>query len=121
MSRLAIYSVLPWGFGLVRDWADEAGHEIVLLVTKPDPKDDPGLATRVAALADRDTLVMIAPRVAQSTTALRELEVDLGIVFAYSHIPEVVASAPPHRVINVHPALLPDYRGANQEPGALRR
>jgi methionyl-tRNA formyltransferase len=113
MSRLAVFSVLPWGFELVREWAGEAGHEIVMLVTKPDPPNDPGLSTRVASQADRDTVVMITRRVADCTTALAELDVDLGLIFAYSHIPGAVATAPRHGMVNLHPALLPDYRGAN--------
>lgn len=113
MSRLAVFSVLPWGFELVREWADTEGHEIAMLVTRPDPVDDPGLGNRVIAHAGRDTLVMITRHVAHSVSLLRELDIDLGLIFAYSHIPESVATAPRHGTVNVHPALLPDYRGAN--------
>jgi methionyl-tRNA formyltransferase len=113
VSRLAVYSVLPWGFELVREWAAANDHEIVMLVTKPDPPSDPGLSTRVVSQADRDTLVMITRRVAESATALAEHDIDLGLIFAYSHIPDIVASAPKHGTVNMHPALLPDYRGAN--------
>jgi methionyl-tRNA formyltransferase len=113
VSRLAVFSVLPWGFQLVREWADEAGHEIVMLVTRPDPRNDPGLSNRVTSLASRDTLIMITPRVTDSRSALLEHDIDLGLIFAYNHIPESVAAAPVHGTVNMHPALLPDYRGAN--------
>ena len=113
MSRLAVFSILPWGFELTRQWADEAGHEIVMLVTKPDPPNEPGLSNRVASQAGRDTLVMITRRVTDCTTALAEHDIDLGLIFAYSRIPESVAIRPRHGIVNMHPALLPDYRGAN--------
>jgi len=113
MSRLAVFSVLPWGFEIVREWAGTEGHDIALLVTRPDPANDPGLSQRIAGQAGRDTVVMVTPRVAQCTPVLHELDVDLGLIFAYTHIPEAVATAPQFGTVNMHPALLPDYRGPN--------
>ena len=44
---------------------------------------------------------------------LETLKPDLQIVFAYGqYIPSRVTEFPPHRSINVHPSMLPAYRGA---------
>src|SRR5207247_7542856 len=44
---------------------------------------------------------------------LRELEPDVGVVVAYGHIlkPELLR-LPPRGMVNVHPSLLPELRGA---------
>jgi len=39
---------------------------------------------------------------------------DVFVVVAYNHIlPEWLIELPPHKTLNVHPSLLPQYRGAN--------
>ena len=45
-------------------------------------------------------------------TAIRELEPDLAVVVAFRMLPKVVWSIPKMGTINLHAALLPDYRGA---------
>ena len=111
--KLAVFSVLPWGFELVRDWAQEAGHEVALLVTKPGPVHNPAAGSQVASLAEPGTVVIITPQVTDVCAALEELKIDLGVVFAYSRIPKSVAARPIHGIANLHPTLLPDYRGPN--------
>lgn len=45
---------------------------------------------------------------------LRALKPDLGIVVAYGRIiPKEVLDIPKHGILNVHPSLLPKYRGAS--------
>jgi methionyl-tRNA formyltransferase len=56
---------------------------------------------------------MVVPTVAACQAALAALEVDLGIVFTFRRVPDSVATLPRHGTVNLHPTLLPAYRGAN--------
>ena len=56
---------------------------------------------------------MVAPNVRACETTMSELEVDLAVVFTFLRIPESVANIPRYGCINLHPSLLPAYRGAN--------
>lgn len=111
MARLAVFSLVEWSFATVRDWAASAGHEVAILVTQPASKSAPGL--RYSTVADRDTVVMVVPTVAASDAALSDLAVDLSVVFTFMRVPESIAAIPRYGTVNVHPALLPAYRGAN--------
>lgn len=113
-KRLAVFSIVEWSFLTVRDWATRAGHELAIVVTLPASAS--GLAGRLPALVDPGTIVMVVPTAAACAPALSALELDLGIVFTFRRIPEPVASIPRHGFVNVHPSLLPAYRG----PNALR-
>jgi methionyl-tRNA formyltransferase len=109
--RLAVFSLVDWTFGVVRDWADSAGHDIALLVTRPAKGPAPGLQD--TSQASPTTLVMIAPHVQACETTLSELEVDLAVVFTFVRVPENIAKTPRYGCVNLHPSLLPAYRGAN--------
>jgi methionyl-tRNA formyltransferase len=109
--RLAVFSLVDWTFGVVREWADSAGHDIALLVTRPTKGSAPGL--KDTSQASPETVVMIARNVEACTSTLSELDVDLAIVFTFVRVPESIAKAPRYGCVNVHPSLLPAYRGAN--------
>jgi methionyl-tRNA formyltransferase len=110
-TRLAVFSIVEWSFLAVRDWAARAGHELAIVVTLPVGAS--GLAGRLPALVDSDTIVMVVPTAEKCAAALRALEPDLGIVFTFRRIPELVAGIPRRGFVNVHPSLLPAYRGPN--------
>jgi methionyl-tRNA formyltransferase len=109
--RLAVFSLVDWTFGVVRDWADSAGHDIALLVTRPAKGPSPGLQD--TSQAGPETVVMITPRVQVCEATLSELEVDLAVVFTFVRVPESIAKTPRYGSVNLHPSLLPAYRGAN--------
>lgn len=51
---------------------------------------------------------------------LRSLKPDLGIIAAYGRIiPKEVLDIPKHGIINLHPSLLPKYRGASPIQSAI--
>lgn len=106
-----MFSVVDWSLATVRDWASRAGHEIALLVAVTG-------SGSVAALRGSDalggeTVVMVVPDVAACAATLAEMRVDLGIVFSFPRIPDEIASLPRHGMLNLHPSLLPAYRGPN--------
>jgi methionyl-tRNA formyltransferase len=111
-SRLAVFSIAPWAFLIVRDWAAGAGHEVAMLVTLPLVAPAPGGG--VSTLPFSSTMVMVVPNVEACAPALSALDVDLGVVFTFSRIPESVAMIPRHGMVNLHPSLLPAYAGPNE-------
>jgi methionyl-tRNA formyltransferase len=110
-KRVAVFSVVDWSLSTVCDWAADAGHEIALVVTLSPGKSAPGL--RRPGVAGSGAVVMVVPTVSACLATLAELTVDLGIVFSFNRIPESVAGIPRHGTVNLHPSLLPAYRGPN--------
>lgn len=102
---------MDWSLAAVRDWAATAGHEIVMLVTLSGTDSTPGL--RYPTLVGPDTIIMVVPTAAACAAALADVNVDLGIVFTFCRIPDTVATLPRYGTVNLHPALLPAYRGPN--------
>ena len=108
---MAVFSLVDWAFATVRDWAAHEGHDIAIVVTLSATDSAPGL--RYAPVADSATVNMVVPTPAACEAAVTDLDVDLGIVFTFRLIPENLASIPRYGMLNLHPSLLPAYRGAN--------
>jgi len=68
-------------------------------------------------VADPSTAVVVTPRVADCAGLLSELDVDLGIICAFSWVPSAVADRPRQGMVNLHPAMLPEYPGPNPHRG----
>jgi methionyl-tRNA formyltransferase len=103
-----------------------AGHEISAVVTQPDrpagrhrtPQSPP-----VKLAADELDLRVLQPaslRDPRAVADLRALAPEVIAVVAFGQIlrPEVLA-IPPYGVLNVHPSLLPRWRGASPIPAAV--
>lgn len=94
-------------------------EEVIAVVTQPDRPRGRGRKiapppTKELAL-DFDLRVLQPERVKESPVIaqLRELKPDLIVVAAFGQIlPPAVLGLPPLGCINVHPSLLPKYRGA---------
>jgi methionyl-tRNA formyltransferase len=103
-----------------------AGHEISAVVTQPDrpagrhgaPQPPP-----VKLAAEELGLRILQPeslRDPQAVAELRELAPDVIVVVAYGQILRSdVLAIPPRGVLNVHPSLLPRWRGASPIPAAI--
>lgn len=99
----------------------KAGYEIVAVVTQPDMPVGRGLkmeAPAVKVKADEFGLRVLQPptlRLSLGLTqglALGELHADVGVCVAYGKIiPKEVLELFPHGILNIHPSLLPKYRG----------
>jgi methionyl-tRNA formyltransferase len=101
-------------------------YEVVAVVTQPDRPARRGrqlTPSTVKEAALRWGLPVLQPeslRHENVVAQLRDLEPRVMVVAAYGEIlrPQVLA-IPPAGVINVHPSLLPKYRGASPIEGAL--
>lgn len=104
----------------------EAGHEIVSVVTQPDrpvgrsrtPQPPP---VKQAAL--ELGLPVFQPETLRDEAAiqhLRALQPDVGVVAAYGEIlRRAVLDIPPLGYLNIHPSLLPLYRGPSPVAAAI--
>jgi len=96
------------------------GFDVVAVVTRPDKpqgrsRSESGAPpVKVAAQAEEvPVLQPDRPTGAEFLARLRALAPDVGVVVAYGHIlPPELLGLPRHGMINVHPSLLPELRGA---------
>jgi methionyl-tRNA formyltransferase len=97
----------------------DAGHDIALVLTRPDQPAGRGqkpLASAVKRLADARHLPVFQPRTLRDPEAqqrVREANAEVMVVAAYGLIlpPEVLA-IPVRGCLNIHASLLPRWRGA---------
>lgn len=93
--------------------------EVVAVVTRPDKPRGRGLQVEpppVARAANEYALEVLQPgslRDPSFLARLGELAPDVGVLVAFGRlVPQDVLGRPPHGIVNVHPSLLPRYRGA---------
>ncbi len=103
-----------------------AGHELCRVVSRPDRPRDRGHAlapTPVHAAAQRLGLSVAQPPTLNDPDvrdALRALRPDVFVLVAYGRlVPDALLDLAPDRWINLHPSLLPLYRGPSPIYGPL--
>ncbi|MDA1189445.1 MAG: methionyl-tRNA formyltransferase, partial [Chloroflexi bacterium] len=104
----------------------DAGHEVVGVYTQPDRPTGRGQKTEsppVKRLALEHGLSVYQPTTLRDADAQRKLaalEPDVCVVAAYGKLlpPEVLA-IPPLGCLNIHPSLLPKYRGPSPVASAI--
>jgi len=106
----------------------KGGHTIIGVVTQPDRPRGRGRqfeAPSVKMVAERHQLPVIQPERVRDTDFIqtfRTLAPDMVVLVAFGQIlPKEVIQFPPMGCINVHPSLLPKYRGAAPIHWALIR
>ena len=93
-------------------------HEVVAVVTSPDKPRGRGKSvspTMVAQRASDYALPLIQPSLLKEAffiSQLQELKADLFSVVAFRLLPSAVLQIPKIGSVNLHPSLLPQYRGA---------
>ncbi|HEV2282241.1 MAG TPA: methionyl-tRNA formyltransferase [bacterium] len=93
--------------------------EVVAAVTRADKPRGRGLHVEpppIARAASEYALEVLQPASLRDPVflaRLRALAPDVGVLVAYGRlVPPEVLAIPPHGIVNVHPSLLPRYRGA---------
>ncbi len=94
-------------------------HEILFIVTaedKPSGRDMKIQYSPVKTFAIEKNIPLFQPVSLKNDELLSELKkypADIYVVVAYGKIiPEAIYNYPPHKTMNLHPSLLPKYRGA---------
>lgn len=102
------------------------GHEVVGVYTQPDKNAGRGrsaLPTPVKSFAMSRGLQVFQPasfRDVEAQQELARLEPDLVVVAAYGKLlPPEVLGLPPHGCLNIHPSLLPRFRGPSPVASAI--
>jgi len=116
--RLVFFGSPAWAVPVLE--ALQREHDVVLAVTQPDKPAGRGLKLKESPVAQRAGELGIPvekPRRLKQNPAflerLKALAPEAGVVAAYGKIiPEAVLEAFPRGVLNIHPSLLPRYRGA---------
>jgi methionyl-tRNA formyltransferase len=121
-SQMSIY---------VLDELEKAGLTPSAVVTTPDkpvgrkqvmtptPVKEWAVARNIKVY-DPATLKGSDPAGAATVEELKKSDADVFIVASYGKlIPSEVLSIPPHQTLNVHPSLLPQYRGASPLQSAI--
>ncbi|MEX0853425.1 MAG: methionyl-tRNA formyltransferase [Bauldia sp.] len=95
------------------------GHEVVAVYTRPPRAAGRGLAARrspVHDVAEKFALPVVTPmslKAAGEAERFAALRPDVGVVVAYGLIlPKAFLDAPANGCLNLHPSLLPRWRGA---------
>lgn len=103
-------------------------HQVVGVVTGPDKPRGRGrklLPTPVKAFAQQKGIhPILQPEKLKDSEFIQQLKVlqaDLFVVVAFRILPEAVFTLPPLGTINVHPSLLPKFRGAAPIPWTIIR
>ncbi len=93
-------------------------HDLAAVVTRPDRRRGRGqqmASTPVKQFAEAAGIPVLQPEEIgdpSSLESLQDLEADLFVVVAFVLLPKSVLGIPRHGSINLHPSLLPKYRGA---------
>ena len=102
------------------------GHNISAVITQPDRPAGRGRQPRPSAVklaAEALGLTVLQPESLRDPTALdqvRALAPECAVAVAYGQIlRQEFLDIPPKSVVNVHPSLLPKYRGASPIPAAI--
>lgn len=101
-------------------------YDVVAVYTRPDSPAGRGravVASPVKKAAENYGLPVLQPaslKKAEAVARLRDLKPDVIVVAAFGQIlPPSVLSIPPHGCLNVHPSLLPKFRGASPIASAI--
>lgn len=105
------------GYTNVAGWAEQYGHEIVLVVTPPAGAGDRyGVDAKPFVLElPRTTDVLVTGKLRTvAAPAIAALEPDLVISAAFPRlIPAEILKIPTYGAVNLHPSMLPAGRGPN--------
>lgn len=127
MIRTVFFGTPEFAVPFLNALAADPAFEIVSVVTRPDEEAGRGHAltappTKVAAEAAG--IPVFQPETLksnESVVALAAMNADVFVVFAYGRIiPKAVLDLPRLGCVNVHPSLLPKYRGPSPMQSAIR-
>jgi methionyl-tRNA formyltransferase len=90
------------------------GYEVVALVSNfTAGRSRNARKLEIAEVAEQHNIpVMLPTHVGNIKNDIKELNADFGVLVAYGRIiPADIIDIFPHGIINIHPSLLPEYRG----------
>jgi methionyl-tRNA formyltransferase len=126
--RVAFFGTPEFAVPSLRALVGE-GFDVVAVVTQPDAAQGRSrsklIPPPVKIAAEAEELTVFQPEKPTDGAfllRLRDLRPDIGVVVAYGHIlKNELLELPPRGLVNVHPSLLPDLRGAAPVEWAIIR
>jgi len=117
--RILFFGSASIGFPVLEALLTRPQDHLVGVVTQPDRPGGRKLKTLrgpVKTFAHERNIPVFSPEKVgspESIAQLGPLKADLFVVVAYGqYIPQSILALPPYRSINLHPSLLPQYRGS---------
>lgn len=125
--RIVFFGTPHFSADVLKALVDEADLDVVAVVTQPDePVGRKRLLTPppVKVLAESHNIPVWQPTRVKENLALfetlRAYNADVFVVIAYGRIlPQTLLDIPKHGVVNLHPSLLPKYRGPSPMQAAI--
>lgn len=108
--RIVAFCVSTFGLRAIRRWADDEGYAISLLATLRSV--DRHVCAQLIAQAGA-TPVVVCEDVHDLEMLIRGARPDVGLVCTFAHLPQSITEIPVAGCVNLHPSLLPSYRGFN--------
>ena len=103
-----------------------SGHEVAAVITQPDKESGRGRKISFSPVKEealKNNIRIFQPEKVgkkEVLDALSELSPDLFVLVSFSQmIPEALCDIAPYGCINLHPSLLPKYRGAGPIRGPI--
>lgn len=102
----------------------DAGHKILTVVTRPDSPKGRGLNISSPPILEKaqqlGVPVLQPEKIKDIEQELASLDPEVIVTVAYGKIlPRSILSLPKYGCVNLHPSLLPKYRGASPIEGAI--
>ncbi len=126
MKRLIFFGTQDWAAVLLEHLIQDDFFEIALVVTQPDQqlgRKKVLTPSPVKQIALRHNLPVAQPMKLRDPVFLDQLEslnADFFLVIAYGRLlPEEIISLPAFGTINVHPSMLPKWRGPSPVQAAI--
>ena len=116
--RMVFFGSASIGFPVLEALLVSKTDEVVAVVTQPDRPAGRKQQLKpcpVKTFAQERGIPVLCPeKIKDSRQELDALKADLFVVVAYGqYIPQSVLALPKHGAINLHPSLLPKYRGSS--------
>ena len=128
MIRTVFFGTPEFAVPFLNALANDPSFDVVSVVTRPDEEAGRGhalTAPPVRVAAEASGIPVYQPATLKSDEALKmlsDMRADVFVVFAYGRIiPKAVLELPRLGCVNVHPSLLPKYRGPTPIQSAIAK
>jgi methionyl-tRNA formyltransferase len=114
--RIVTFNYLPCGYHFASQWIQNNGHEHILSVTTPGPisRPTPSYIELVKKAPRAKDILVTTQMDTVAAPVIRALKPDLILSFTFPHrITPQICEIPTFGAVNLHPSVLPNYRGPN--------